>query len=73
MELQINEDKFFIEKLDGESQKIFDERIEFIKKVYKDNKNFKEAINFSKVWVNFIHNDCRYSPEVFRKLKKYLD
>ena len=72
MELQIESNKFTIIKLDGESDKIFNERIEFIKKVYQDQKDFKEAVNLSKIWLNFKYNQCRYQQEVFIKLKKYL-
>jgi len=73
MELNINDEKFVIHKLDAESNKIFTERIEFIKKVYQNTKDFKEAINLSKIWINFKYNECRYQPAVFGKLKKYLD
>lgn len=73
MELSIDNSKITVDKLDGESNKIFNERIEFIKKVYQDNKNLKEAINLSKIWINFKYNECRYSPQVFSKLKPYLN
>lgn len=72
MELNIDNQKFNIIKLDGESEKIFQERLEFIKKVYQDKKDFKEAVNLSKIWLNFKYNQCRYQQEVFIKLKKYL-
>lgn len=72
MELNIDNQKFNIIKLDGESEKIFQERLEFIKKVYQDKKDFKEAVNLSKIWLNFTYNQCRYQQEVFTKLKKYL-
>jgi|TARA_A100001015_G_C14666315_1_gene585073 TATA-box binding protein (TBP) (component of TFIID and TFIIIB) len=74
MELNINSSKeFTVEKMDSESEKIYQERLDFIKLVYKDNKNFKESVNLSKVWMNFKFNNCRYQPEVFYKLKKYLN
>ena len=72
MELNIDNQKFNIIKLDDESDKIFQERLEFIKKVYQDKKDFKEAVNLSKIWLNFKYNQCRYQQEVFIKLKKYL-
>ena len=72
MELNIDSNKITIDKLDGESNKLFNERIEFVKKVYQDNKNFKEAINLSKIWINFKYNECRYSHQVYNKLKPYL-
>ena len=66
-------DKDTLERMDGESDKIFNERVEFIKKVLDDNKSLKEAINLSKVWMNYTYNNCRYQPEVFFKLKSYLN
>ena len=73
MELNIDNNKFTIDRLDGESNKVFNERLEFVKKVYQDTKNSKEAINLSKIWVNFKYNQCRYSPQVYGKLKKNLN
>ena len=61
-----------IPKLDSESDKVYQERLEFIKKVVDDKVELKEAIRLSKIWVNFIYNNCRYSPEVFGTLKRYL-
>jgi len=62
-----------IEKLVGESNKVYNERMEFIEKVNSDIKDMKEAIRLSKIWVNFKYNNCRYTPEVFSKIKPYLD
>ena len=73
MELNIDNNKFTIDRLYGESNKVFNERLEFVKEVYQDTKNSKEAINLSKIWVNFKYNQCRYSPQVYGKLKKYLN
>lgn len=73
MELNINNENFIVDKFDDESDKIYNERIDFVKKVYNDTKNFKEAINLSKIWLNFIYRDCRYNPEVYKKLNKYIN
>ena len=72
MELIINDQKFYVDKLDSESDKMFTERIEFIKEVYNDTKNIKDSINLSKIWLNFMYNDCRYQHDVYSKLKKYI-
>ena len=61
-----------IEKFESESKNIYQERINFIKKVYNDKKNIKEAIRLSKIWMNFKYKGCRYSPEVYQKIKIYL-
>ena len=61
-----------IEQLIGESNKVYNERMEFIEKVNSEIKDMKEAIRLSKIWVNFKYNNCRYTPEVFLKIKFYL-
>tara|TARA_B100001093_G_scaffold518590_1_gene603986 strand:- start:4917 stop:5126 length:210 start_codon:yes stop_codon:yes gene_type:complete len=65
-------DEKSLERMDGESDKIFNGRVEFIKSVLSDNKELKEALNLSKIWMNYKYNNCRYQPEVFNKIKKYL-
>tara|TARA_Y100000589_G_C26741956_1_gene462078 strand:- start:40 stop:255 length:216 start_codon:yes stop_codon:yes gene_type:complete len=70
MENSMNETQ--IEKIEGESNKVYQERLEFIKKVNSDISDMKEAIRLSKIWVNFKYNNCRYTPEVFSKIKPYL-
>jgi hypothetical protein len=61
-----------IEKLIGESNKVYNERMEFIEKVNSEINDMKEANRLSKIWVNFKYNNCRYTPEVFLKIKPYL-
>ena len=61
-----------VEKLIGESNKVYNERMEFIEKVNSEIKDMKEAIRLSKIWVNFKYNNCRYTPEIFLKIKAYL-
>ena len=73
MEININGDKFFVYRFDNESDKVFNERLDFIKKVYNDNKKSKEAINLSKIWLNYKYNNCKYQPSVYYKIKKYLE
>ena len=70
MESSINTSEIY--RFDGESDKIFNERIDFIKKVFKDTNNLKESIRLSKVWVNFTYNKCKYDSNVYYKLRKYL-
>ena len=57
----------------NESNKIYTERLEFIKKVFNDTHNSKEAINLSKIWLNYKYNSCKYQPSVYYKIKKYLE
>jgi len=70
MELTIND--INIERFDGESNKLYNDRVVFIKKVNNNTKDLKESIRLSKIWVNFKYNNCKYSPEVYNLIKKYL-
>jgi|TARA_Y100000991_G_scaffold212550_1_gene196857 TATA-box binding protein (TBP) (component of TFIID and TFIIIB) len=62
-----------IERLPDESNKIFDERIKFIEKVYSNTNDLKESIRLSKIYMNYKFKDCKYSPDVFFKIKPYLN
>ena len=70
MKNRVNETQ--IDKIEGESNKVYQERLEFIKKVNSDINNMKEAIRLSKIWVNFKYKNCRYTSDVFYKIKPYL-
>ena len=72
MELNIEDTNISVYRFENESNKVFNERLEFIKKVYLDTHNSKEAINLSKIWLNYTYNRCKYQPSVFYKIKKYL-
>jgi len=61
-----------IKKLDAESDKIYKERCDIIETINNDIDNLKESIRLSKIWVNFKYNKCRYTPEVYRMIKKYI-
>jgi TATA-box binding protein (TBP) (component of TFIID and TFIIIB) len=68
--MEITEDT--IHKLDAESDKIYKERCCIIETINNDIDNLKESIRLSKIWVNFKYNKCRYTPEVYRMIKKYI-
>ena len=61
-----------IERTPDESNKIFDDRIKFIERVYSDTNDLKESIRLSKIYVNYKYRDCKYSSDVFLKIKSYL-
>ena len=62
-----------IERTTDESNKIFDERIKFIKRVYSNTNDLKESIRLSKIYINYKYKDCKYSSDVFLKIKPYLE
>lgn len=62
-----------IERTTDESNKIFDERIKFIKRVYSNTNDLKESIRLSKIYINYKYRDCKYSSDVFLKIKPYLE
>ena len=68
--MEITEDT--IKKLDAESDKIYKERCDIIKVIDNDIDNLKESIRLSKIWTNFKYNKCRYTPEVYQLIKKYI-
>lgn len=61
-----------IERSPDESNKLFNDRIKFIEKVYSNTNDLKESIRLSKIYINYKYKDCRYSPDVFLKIKPYL-
>ena len=61
-----------IERSPDESDKIFNDRIEFIKRINIDLNDLKESIRLSKVYINYKYKDCKYISELFLKIKPYL-
>ena len=60
-------------KEEYETEKIFNERLMFIKKFLNDNPDyFKEAERLSKVYIYIKYYECKYIPELYFKVKKYL-
>ena len=56
----------------AESDINFNKRIEFIKNLENKEIDWKEAIKLSRLWYCIIIKKCKYSPEVYNKVKKYL-
>jgi len=56
----------------SESNSDFNKRIIFIKLVENDNIDWKEAIKLSRLWYCIIIKKCKYSPENYNKIKKFL-
>ena len=56
----------------SESNSNFNKRVEFIKTLEKDNIDWKEAIKLSRLWYCITIQKCKYSPDTYNKVKKYL-
>lgn len=56
----------------SESDEHFQARLELLKKLEKDNINWKDANKLSKIFYNAKYKKCRYTPMVYNMIKKYL-
>jgi len=56
----------------SESNEQFKDRLELIKKLEKNNIDFNNAINISKIYYNVKYKKCKYAPFVYNRVKKYL-
>lgn len=55
-----------------ESNEQFEKRMEFIRKLEKDNIKWKDANKLSKIFYNVKFKNCRYTPVVYNMVKKYF-
>tara|TARA_E500000178_G_C16879381_1_gene688256 strand:- start:848 stop:1069 length:222 start_codon:yes stop_codon:yes gene_type:complete len=62
-----------IDRMPDESDKIFNDRIEFIKRANQDLNDIKESVRLSKVYINYKYKKCKYSQDLFFKIKNYLE
>lgn len=60
-----------IKQFYSESDYIFNERLKFIKKLEKDNIEFKLANKYSKIWNNIKFKKCKYQKSIYIFIKKY--
>jgi len=56
----------------SESDEQFNSRLELLKKLEEDNINWKEALKISKIYLNIKFKNCKYTPQVYYMIKKYL-
>jgi len=56
----------------SESNSDFNKRIEFIKTLENKGIDWKEAITLSRLWYCITIKKCRYTPEIYNKVKKYF-
>jgi len=66
-----NKDETII-KFFSESDEHFNDRLNVIKKFEEDKLEWKEALKLSKVYSNIKFKKCKYSPQIYFSIKKYL-
>ena len=52
----------------SESEEQFNSKLEFIKKLEKQNISWKEANKLSKIWYNIKYKKCKYPYELYNKI-----
>lgn len=58
-------------KYNIESNKRFNKRIIFIQCLEKNNIVWNDAHSLSKIWFNIKFNNCKYSPQIYKKYMFY--
>lgn len=71
IEILYQNKKKIITKYTFESNKRFNERLLFIKKLENDDIEWKEAVKLSKIWYNIIYNKCKYNRVLYSLIIKY--
>lgn len=56
----------------SESDEIFNDRIEVLKKMEIDNVPWKDALKLSKIYINAKYKKCKYTSQLYNSIKKYL-
>jgi hypothetical protein len=55
----------------AESNNYLNARIDFLRKLEKNNINYKEAAKMTKTWQNIKFKNCKYKKKLYEKIKKY--
>ena len=55
----------------SESDSQFNAKLDYIKKIEKNNVEWKEANRLSKIWYCIKFKKCRYTPEIYNKVMLY--
>lgn len=56
----------------SESDEQFNYRLDLLKKLEEENIDWKEALKLSKIYFNVKFKNCKYTPQVYHMIKKYL-
>jgi hypothetical protein len=55
----------------SESNLQFNAKLDYIKKIEKNDVDWKEANRLSKIWYCIKYKNCKYAPEVYYKVMSY--
>ena len=69
--VSIAEKEYNILKFDSESDVIFNDRIEFIKKIISKY-GIKDAIKLSKVYANIKYKKCKYDKKTYSLIYDFI-
>jgi hypothetical protein len=61
-----------ITKFFAESDEIYNDRLEVLKKMEANNIVWKDALKLSKIYSNVKYKKCKYCPMLYISIKKYL-
>jgi hypothetical protein len=56
----------------SESDEIFNDRIELLKKLEKEKIPYKDALKLTKIYINVKYKKCKYNPTLYHSIKKYI-
>ncbi len=56
----------------SESEEVFNDRLEFLKKLEEEKIPWKDALKLSKIYMNVKYKKCKYTPQLYYSIKKYL-
>lgn len=59
--------KFF-----SESDEIFKDRLDLLKKLELEKTPFKDALKLTKVYTNVKYKNCKYNSQLYNSIKNYL-
>jgi hypothetical protein len=65
-----NEEK--ITKFNSESNKRFNERIQFIRKLEQHKLKWKDANKLGKIWYNIKYKNMKYMPQIYKQYLFYI-
>lgn len=61
-----------ITKYFSESDEIFNDRIELLKKLELEKIPYKDALKLTKIYINVKYKKCKYNPQLYHLIKKYI-
>jgi len=66
--MYLNQEQLILKYI-SESNNMFDQRLNFIKKAEEKNIYWNQALKLSLVWYNINFNKCKYNKELYDKVQ----